>query len=174
MSPHAEPPSCLPPQPIPLGCPRTPTLSALLHTWNLHWSSILRNIRVHVSFKRQLLKGQPFPADTAVSLTSRLSESGPSEGAADSGTCVADVSALSPTSAPSARVADASPTPQGWVPGVRERLPVEQLPGARAGAPLPRENQDAPFLSPQLTGLHWSLPLNSHHQLSGSRALPWS
>ena len=24
----------------PLGCPRAPALSALLHAWNLHWSSV--------------------------------------------------------------------------------------------------------------------------------------
>ena len=33
--------SHLPPYPIPLGCPRAPALGALLHAWNLHWSSIL-------------------------------------------------------------------------------------------------------------------------------------
>ena len=31
VSPHPEPPSHLPPHPIPLGCPRAPALSALLH-----------------------------------------------------------------------------------------------------------------------------------------------
>ena len=30
----------LPPQPIPLGCPRAPALGALLHGSNLHWSSV--------------------------------------------------------------------------------------------------------------------------------------
>ena len=30
-----------PPHPIPLGCPRAPALSALLHALNLNWSSIL-------------------------------------------------------------------------------------------------------------------------------------
>ena len=30
--------------PIPLGCPRAPTLSALLHALNLHWSSILHMV----------------------------------------------------------------------------------------------------------------------------------
>ena len=39
--PHSETPSHLPPHPIPLGCPRAPALSALLHASNLHWSSIL-------------------------------------------------------------------------------------------------------------------------------------
>ena len=41
VSPHLELPSRLPPHPIPLGCPRAPALSALLHASNLHWSSIL-------------------------------------------------------------------------------------------------------------------------------------
>ena len=34
-SPHPEPPSHLPPQPIPLGCPSAPALSALFHASNL-------------------------------------------------------------------------------------------------------------------------------------------
>ena len=38
--PHPE----LPSHPIPLGCPRAPTLRALLHASNLHWSSILHMI----------------------------------------------------------------------------------------------------------------------------------
>ena len=42
MSPRPEPPSRLPPHPIPLGCPRAPALSARLHASNLDWSSILR------------------------------------------------------------------------------------------------------------------------------------
>ena len=52
------------------------------------------NIHVHVSFKKQHLKGHPFPADTEISLASHLSESGLSESTDNSGTCVADVSAL--------------------------------------------------------------------------------
>ena len=40
-APHPEPASHLPPHPIPLGCPRAPALSALLHALNLNWSSIL-------------------------------------------------------------------------------------------------------------------------------------
>ena len=40
VSPHPESPSHLLPHPIPLGGPRAPALSALLHAWNLHWSSI--------------------------------------------------------------------------------------------------------------------------------------
>ena len=39
-----EPPSHLPPHPIPLGCPRAPALGALLHALNLHWSSILHMV----------------------------------------------------------------------------------------------------------------------------------
>ena len=38
--PHPEPPSHLPPHPIPLGCPSAPALNALLHASNLHWSSV--------------------------------------------------------------------------------------------------------------------------------------
>ena len=34
-------PSCLPPHPIPLGCPRAPALGALLQASNLHWLSLL-------------------------------------------------------------------------------------------------------------------------------------
>ena len=41
VSPHPEPPTHFPPHPIPLGCPRAPALSALLHALNLHWSSVL-------------------------------------------------------------------------------------------------------------------------------------
>ena len=33
VSPHPEPPSKPPPHPIPLGCPRVPALSALLHAY---------------------------------------------------------------------------------------------------------------------------------------------
>ena len=36
-----EPPSHLPPHPIPLGYPGAPALGALLHAVNLHWSSVL-------------------------------------------------------------------------------------------------------------------------------------
>ena len=39
-SPYPELPSDLPPHPIPLGCPRAPTLSALFYALNLDWSSI--------------------------------------------------------------------------------------------------------------------------------------
>ena len=42
--PILNPGSLLPPHPIPLGCPRAPALSALLHELNLHWSSILHMV----------------------------------------------------------------------------------------------------------------------------------
>ena len=35
-----SPPPILPPQPNPLGYPWTPALRALLHAWNMYWSSI--------------------------------------------------------------------------------------------------------------------------------------
>ena len=41
---HPETSTYLPPHSIPLGCPRAPALSALLHALNLHWSSILRMV----------------------------------------------------------------------------------------------------------------------------------
>ena len=41
VSPHHEPPSHLPPHPIPLGWPRESALSARLHASNLYWSSLL-------------------------------------------------------------------------------------------------------------------------------------
>ena len=44
--PHPEPRSDLPPHPISLGCPKAPALSALLHAWNLPWSSILHMVIV--------------------------------------------------------------------------------------------------------------------------------
>ena len=44
MFPCPEPPSHPAPHPIPLGCPRAPALSALLHVSNLQWSSILHMV----------------------------------------------------------------------------------------------------------------------------------
>ena len=44
VSPNPEPSSHLPPHSIPLGCPRAPALSALLHASNLYWSSILHTV----------------------------------------------------------------------------------------------------------------------------------
>ena len=52
--PHPEPPSRLPPHSIPLGSPRTPTLSTLLHALNLHWPSVL-NMVIYM-FQRYYLK----------------------------------------------------------------------------------------------------------------------
>ena len=49
VSPHPEPPSLLPPYPTPLGYPRGPALSALLHASNLHWSFIFTYGNIHVS-----------------------------------------------------------------------------------------------------------------------------
>ena len=40
VSSHPETPSLRPPQPIPLGIPRGPNLSVLLHTLNLYCSSV--------------------------------------------------------------------------------------------------------------------------------------
>ena len=42
--PHPEPPSHLPPHPIPLGHPSAPSLSTLYHVLNLDWRSILHMI----------------------------------------------------------------------------------------------------------------------------------
>ena len=44
VSPHAEPPSHLPPHPIPQGCPRAPDLGVLLHALNLNLSFILHMV----------------------------------------------------------------------------------------------------------------------------------
>ena len=38
--PHPDPPSHLPPHPIPQGHPSAPALSTLSHAWNLDWRSI--------------------------------------------------------------------------------------------------------------------------------------
>src|SRR5574337_1197371 len=40
LSPREHLETYLPPHPIPLGCPRAPTLSALFYALNLDWSSI--------------------------------------------------------------------------------------------------------------------------------------
>ena len=42
--PILSPPPLLPPHRIPLGCPRAPSSSALLHTSNLRWSSVLHMV----------------------------------------------------------------------------------------------------------------------------------
>ena len=41
---HPEHTSHLPCHPIPPGCPRPWALAALLHAWNLHWSSMLPTV----------------------------------------------------------------------------------------------------------------------------------
>ena len=43
-SPDPERPSRLPPHPVPLGCPRAPTLGALIHALNSHRSSVLHMV----------------------------------------------------------------------------------------------------------------------------------
>ena len=48
--PCSEPPSHLPPHPIPLDCPRAPALNALLHTSSFHWSSVLAMVFPVVMF----------------------------------------------------------------------------------------------------------------------------
>ena len=70
VSPHQEPACHLPPPFIPLGCPRAPTLSALLHALNLHWSSILHMVitaasqaPLSMAFSRQeYWSGVPLPS----------------------------------------------------------------------------------------------------------------
>ena len=57
MCPHPEPPSQLPPHPIPLGCPSAPALSALSHASNLDWSSISH--MVIYMFQGSSLKSHP-------------------------------------------------------------------------------------------------------------------
>ena len=42
--PHPEPPSHLPPHPVPQGHPSAPVLCTLSHAWNLDWRSILHMI----------------------------------------------------------------------------------------------------------------------------------
>ena len=50
VPPILSPRSHLPPYPIPLGCPRASALGALLHTSNLHWSSISHTVRYMFQF----------------------------------------------------------------------------------------------------------------------------
>ena len=63
VSPYPESPSHLSSHPIPLGCPRTPALGALLHALNLHWSSVLHMVMyVHVSMVfSQIIPPLPSP-----------------------------------------------------------------------------------------------------------------
>ena len=58
VSPHPETPSHIPPHPIPLCCPRALALSALLHAWNLHWSSVLHMV-IHMFQCSSLISSQP-------------------------------------------------------------------------------------------------------------------
>ena len=44
VSPHPEPPSHLPPNPIPPSCPRAPAVGVLLHALISHWSSVLHMV----------------------------------------------------------------------------------------------------------------------------------
>ena len=44
--PHPEPPSHIPPHPIPLGRPSAPGLRALFHASNLDWSSVSQYCKV--------------------------------------------------------------------------------------------------------------------------------
>ena len=64
-TPHPEPPSHFPTYPIPLGCPRALTLSALLHASNLHWSSIFTFGSIHVSMLfSQIVPPSPSPTQS--------------------------------------------------------------------------------------------------------------
>ena len=56
--PHPELPSHLSPHPIPLGSPRAPTLSALLHALNLHWSSVV-HVVMHMFQCYSLISSHP-------------------------------------------------------------------------------------------------------------------
>ena len=53
VSPCPEPPSHLPPHPIPLGRSSAPALNALLHASNLHWSSVSHTV-IYISSVAQL------------------------------------------------------------------------------------------------------------------------
>ena len=57
-APHPETPSHHPPHPIPLCCPRALALSALLHSSNLHWSSVLHLV-IHMFQCYSLISSQP-------------------------------------------------------------------------------------------------------------------
>ena len=48
----------LPPHPIPLGCPRAPALSALLHALNLHQSSTLHQV-IYMLQRYQVTSSHP-------------------------------------------------------------------------------------------------------------------
>ena len=61
--PNPEPPSHLPPYPIPLGCPRALALGALLHTWNSHRSSILHMAIYMSQLFSQIIPSSPSPTE---------------------------------------------------------------------------------------------------------------
>ena len=62
--PHPEPPSHLPPHPIPQGHPSAPALSTLPHASNLDWWSITSdNIHVSMLFS-QIIPSSPSPTET--------------------------------------------------------------------------------------------------------------
>ena len=67
MTPHHESPCHLPPHPIPLGFPRAPALSALLHASNLHWSSILHMV-IYMCQCYSLKSSHPFPLPESIRL----------------------------------------------------------------------------------------------------------
>ena len=74
---HPEPPSRLPPHPVPLGCPRAPALGALFHALNLHWSFLLQvllDIVVFWSLSLVRLFATPGTAACQASLSFTISQ----------------------------------------------------------------------------------------------------
>ena len=65
VSPRPEPPSQLPPHPIPLGWPSVLALSAWFHASNLDWSSISDMFHIHVSMLfSQIVPPSPSPTES--------------------------------------------------------------------------------------------------------------
>ena len=61
---HPEPPSHLPPHPVPLGHPSAPALSTLSHALNLDWRCIsYDNIHVSMPFS-QIIPPSPSPTES--------------------------------------------------------------------------------------------------------------